>query len=149
MKKTLLSVAVFSLLSAPALANNCDLVIESNDMMQFNKKEVQLSKACGQVNVTLKHVGKQPKNVMGHNIVFSKTKDASPVSIAGMSAGLANDYVPKNDPRVLGYSKVIGGGDSTTFTLDMAKFNKDEKYQFFCSFPGHASIMKGNVKVVD
>jgi len=30
-------------------------------------------------------------------------------------------------------------------TFDVSKLKADEKYSFFCSFPGHISMMKGAV----
>ena len=35
--------------------NSCEQVIEGNDMLQFNLKEMKVSAACTNVTVTLKH----------------------------------------------------------------------------------------------
>lgn len=45
---------------APA-ADNCAATVESNDNMQFNTKDIQVSKACKEFTITLKHTGTQPK----------------------------------------------------------------------------------------
>ncbi|MGN6876262.1 plastocyanin/azurin family copper-binding protein, partial [Neisseria sp. P0021.S007] len=51
--------------AAPA-AGNCATTVEANDAMQFNTKEIQVSKACKEFTITLKHTGTQPKASMGH-----------------------------------------------------------------------------------
>ena len=65
--------------AAPA-AGNCATTVEANDAMQFNTKEIQVSKACKEFTITLKHTGTQPKASMGHNIVIGKTEDMDGIS---------------------------------------------------------------------
>ncbi|MDX3775601.1 plastocyanin/azurin family copper-binding protein, partial [Chromatiaceae bacterium AAb-1] len=76
-----------------ALANECEFTLESNDAMQFNHKEITVSKACDSFTLTLKHVGKLPKNVMGHNWALSKASDLSGILADGAKAGLDNHYL--------------------------------------------------------
>jgi len=83
----------------------------------------------------------------GHNWVLSKTADFQAIAQAGMSAGIDNNYVPQNDPRVLASTKVIGGGESTSITFSISALDKAGDYTFFCSFPGHWAIMKGSFKI--
>ncbi len=140
---------LFTLMAAPAMAAECSVVVESTDQMQFNTKEIVVSKACPAVDVELKHVGKMPKAAMGHNIVVAKTADVAGVIADGMAAGADKNYVKADDARVIAHSDLIGGGESTKFKIDTAKLEKEGAYEFFCSFPGHAAIMKGVVKVTD
>jgi len=132
--------------STPALAA-CDVTIEGNDAMQFNLKEINVDKSCKTFTVNLKHVGKLAAVQMGHNWVLAKTADLNSVAMDGMGAGLANHYVKKNDPRVLAFTPVIGGGQSTSVTFDVSKLDSGADYSFFCSFPGHWAIMKGVLKL--
>ncbi|MBB6523172.1 azurin [Pseudoteredinibacter isoporae] len=125
----------------------CDVEIEANDAMRFNKAEMVVDASCKEVTVTLKHTGKLPATSMGHNWVLSKTADVTPLATAGMSAGVANSYLPAGDARVLAATKVIGGGESTKVTFDMSKLQAGGDYSFFCSFPGHWAIMKGKFVV--
>ena len=63
-----------------------------------------------------------------------------------MSAGADNNYLPKDDPRVLAHTKLVGGGESTSVTFKTDGLaGKD--LTFFCSFPGHFAMMKGTFKV--
>lgn len=141
--------AVLAAVASPALADNCSVVVESNDMMQFNTKEIVVSKACTEFTIELKHVGQLPKAAMGHNIVITKQADMQAAGNDGIAAGLDNDYVKPDDERVLAYTKLIGGGETDTVKFSTEKFEKDGAYEFFCSFPGHSAIMKGVVKVTD
>ena len=150
MKKTLITVALCAAgaLSMPAMAADCATTVESNDAMQFNTKNIDIPKSCKKFTVTLKHVGKMPKASMGHNIVVTSTADLNAAANDGMKAGAAAEYVKPGDTRVLAHSKVIGGGESTSFDIDVTKLKADTPYSFFCSFPGHFSIMKGSIKLI-
>src|SRR3546814_8518866 len=102
-----------------------------------------ISKSCKTFTINLKHTGKLAKNIMGHNVVIAKTADMKAIDADGMKAGLASDYIKPGDARVVAHSKVIGGGESTSFTVPVAKLGVG--YSFFCSFPGHSALMKGTV----
>lgn len=132
--------------SGAALAKDCDLSIEANDQMQYNTKELTVAKDCTNVKVTLKHTGKLPKASMGHNWVLTSEKDMQAVQTAGISAGLAADYIPK-DAKIVAHTKLIGGGESDSTTFKMADLKKGETYKFFCSFPGHSALMNGTLVV--
>ena len=133
--------------AAPA-AGNCATTVESNDNMQFNTKDIQVSKACKEFTITLKHTGTQPKSGMGHNIVISKAEDMDGVLKDGATAGADADYVKAGDARIVGHTKLIGGGEETSVTVDPAKL-ADGSYKFYCSFPGHGALMNGTVTLVD
>jgi len=133
--------------AAPA-AGNCATTVESNDNMQFNTKDIQVSKACKEFTITLKHTGTQPKSGMGHNIVISKAEDMDGILKDGAAAGADADYVKAGDARVVGHTKLIGGGEETSVTVDPAKL-ADGSYKFYCSFPGHGALMNGTVTLVN
>jgi len=131
--KKVLTLLLLSSLAAPALADECALVIEGNDAMQFNQKEMSVPATCKEVTVTLNHTGKLPVANMGHNWVLANTADYQAIATAGMSAGVDHDYLPK-------------GGESTSVTFKTDGLaGKD--LTFFCSFPGHFALMKGAFKV--
>lgn len=134
-----------ALVSAPATAAECKATVESTDAMQFTTKALTVPAACKQFTVTLKHAGKLPKTVMGHNFVLGKTADINGINTDGMKAGVAQNFVKPGDARVIASSKVIGGGESTTITIPVGKLKAGESYTYICSFPGHASIMRGTL----
>lgn len=139
--------AALAMHAAPAHANSCAATVDSTDAMQFVQKTLTVPKSCKQFTITLNHTGKLPATVMGHNLVLSKTADASGVATDGMKAGAAANYVKAGDTRVIASSKVIGGGESTKVTIPVSKLKAGESYTYICSFPGHSSIMRGTLTV--
>lgn len=135
--------------AAPVADESCATVVESNDAMQFNTKEIAIKSSCENFTITLKHTGKTPKEAMGHNLVITQASDKEGVLKDGLEAKIENDYLKPNDPRVLAASTMIGGGEETQFVVDTKKLSKDGDYDFFCSFPGHGALMVGKVKLVD
>lgn len=141
-------VAALLLGAAPFVsANDCSVELTGNDQLQFNLKTIEVSKACESFTINFKHIGKLAREVMGHNVVITKAADKNAVNSAGMQAGIANDYVPQNDARVIAASNLIGGGDTTSVSFDPKKVAEGDV--FFCSFPGHAAIMTGELKLVE
>jgi azurin len=135
-----------SLLSATSLAladKTCPVTIEGNDQMQYSLTEIKVPADCTVVEVTLKHAGTLPVQAMGHDWVLAKTSDYVAIASAGAAAGLANDYLPPGDKRVIAHTKNIGGGQSTTVQFPTSKLTKGGDYTFFCSFPGHYPLMHG------
>ena len=148
MKKAI-TLLFLSTLAAPALADECALVIEGNDAMQFNLKEMSVPATCKEVTVTLNHTGKMPVTAMGHNWVLSKTADVQGVATDGIAAGIAKQHVKSGDTRVIAHTKVLGPGETDSVSFDVSKLSAAEAYTFFCSFPGHSGIMKGTLKLVN
>ncbi len=143
--RKLLAIALLGLLSTPLMAAECSTTIEGNDAMQYNKKTITVPSTCKTFAVTLKHTGKLPKTAMGHNWVLSHSTDEAAVVSDGMKAGAANSYEKPNDARVIAHTKLIGGGESDTATIDVSKLKAGENYAYFCTFPGHAALMKGTL----
>jgi len=131
--------------AAPAMARNCAVTIESNDRMQFSLPQIRVAADCTQLELTLKHIGTLPATAMGHNWVLTRTPDFQPVATAGMRATLADSYLPKNDARVIAFTPVIGGGQTTRVRFATSKLTRGGDYTFFCSFPGHWGMMKGKL----
>jgi azurin len=152
LRSTLLVAAVLGanafLFTAPAQAadKTCKLEIGGNDLMQFDKKELAVAKDCTSVEVTLKHTGKLPAASMGHNWTLVKTSDVNGVANDGLSAGLPANYIKPGDARVLAFTKIIGGGQTTSVTFPTTKLKAGESYTYICTFPGHSALMKGVLK---
>ncbi len=90
-------------------------------------------------------------DAMPHNLVVTQPGAAQPLAIAVQifppdkldSKGRA--YVPENDPRVLAATKLVQAGksESLTFTTPSA----EGTYPYVCTFPGHWTVMKGELIV--
>ncbi|WP_110951048.1 azurin [Pseudomonas bohemica] len=145
MIRKLVAVSLLTLASGHLLAAECKVEVDSTDQMSFTTKAIEIDKSCKEFTVNLKHSGSLPKNVMGHNLVISKEADMQPIATDGLSAGIDKDYLKEGDARVIAHTKIIGAGETDSLTIDVSKLDPAEKYGFFCSFPGHISMMKGTV----
>ncbi len=119
------------------------IVIESNDLMQYDITAFEV-KAGEEVTLTLKHVGKMAKELMGHNIVIlnsgGTTKDFGDAVMTN-GGSVENGYVPEAlADQVLASTELIGGGEETTITFTAPEAGE---YAFLCTFPGHYATMKG------
>src|SRR6202043_1729017 len=117
----------------------------ATDQMRFEQHTLQVESQCTEVEVTLHNTGKLPANIMGHDWVLTKTSDVSSVANAGMGAGAANNYQKPGDKRIIASTKIVGGGESATVRFSLGLLDPKESYTYFCSAPGHASIMKGRL----
>ena len=131
------------LLAAVAYAEPCKIAIESNDLMQFSANEIAVPASCTEVEVTLRHSGKLPAKVMGHDWVLARDSDVSAIVNAGLAAGAGRGYLPENDKRIIAATKVVGGGESTTVRFSTAGMVPGTRYAFFCTSPGHSAMMHG------
>ena len=142
----LVAVSLLTLASSQLMAAECKVDVDSTDQMSFNTKEITIDKSCKTFTVNLTHSGSLPKNVMGHNLVISKEADMQPIATAGLAAGIDKNYLPEGDARIIAHTKIIGAKETDSVTFDVAKI-ADGGYGFFCSFPGHISMMKGTITV--
>lgn len=148
MKRQCLALVLLAAIAAPAWAGEgCTATVEANDAMQFNQKSIEVPKTCKQFTVTLKHTGKLPKAAMGHNWVLSSAADEAAIDADGAKASLDNNYLKPGDSRVIAHTRIIGGGESDSATFQVAALKAGEAYAFFCSFPGHAALMKGTLSL--
>lgn len=130
-----------------AAAANCTIKLNGDDRMQYDQKEVTVSASCKTINIELAHTGQLPVVAMGHNVVVAATSDVTAINSAGAKAGAAAGYLPKGDAKVLGATDMIGGGETTKASFAGSKLEAGGDYTFFCSFPGHAALMKGKLVV--
>ena len=134
-----------------AQASECDVTIEAGDSLTFSSPSLRVPSTCDLVTLTLKHLGKMPKNVMGHNWVLSKTSDVNAIANDGIQAFTASGFataVKEDDTRVIAHTSIIGGGEVTSVTFSLAGRSTSESYTYFCSFPGHASVMRGTFIII-
>lgn len=136
-------VAALLLSTAVAHADPCKVSIESNDVMQYNLREMVVPASCAEVEVSLRHSGQLAAKVMGHDWVLAREADMSGIVNAGMAAGFKHGYLPENDKRIIAATKVVGGGESATVKFSTSALQEGIRYVFFCTSPGHSSAMHG------
>ncbi|MCH2091910.1 MAG: azurin [Pseudoxanthomonas sp.] len=144
---SLLALALFGAAGMAQAAGNCTVSLKGDDAMKFDLKEATVSASCATITLELTHSGKLPAAAMGHNVVVSKTADLAGVARDGMKAGAAGAYAPAGDARVIAHTALIGGGQKTKITFPGKKLTAGGDYSFFCSFPGHSTLMKGKLVV--
>lgn len=124
-----------------------EVTIEANDDMQFNVKAIEVKRG-ETVKIILKNVGTMPKESMGHNFVLLALRtDVNEFTMAAATEA-RNDYLPqKFKGKILAHTKLIGPGETAEVTFTAPK--NSGKYDFICSFPGHAAAgMKGILTVL-
>jgi len=99
------------------------------------------------VEVTLKHSGKMSARAMGHDWVLAKDSDVSAIVNAGLAAGPAHGYLPEHDKRIIAATPIVGGGESATVKFATSLLQAGSRYVFFCTSPGHATVMRGRFLV--
>lgn len=139
----LIGAALLLAAGTAAYADPCKVSIESNDMMQFNVRELAVPGNCAEVEVTLHHAGKLAATVMGHDWVLARESDMSGLVNAGLAAGAARGYLPQGDARIIAATKVVGGGESATVRFSTTALAPGARYAFFCTSPGHSTLMRG------
>jgi azurin len=148
---TLLALSILALGSAAAPALRAadaaprEIVVTANDAMQFNLKELA-AKPGEKIAIKLNHVGKLPKTAMGHNwVLFAPLPDADLNKLLMDAMKNAPEYLPKDRSAILAHTRIIGGGESDTVVFTAPE--KPGSYPYFCTFPGHFSMMKGKLVV--
>ena len=148
----LLKVLTVTLLAFSAAPNSfaagaaCEIDISAPDLLSYDKTELTVDRACGIVKLKFAHTGKLAKNIMGHNWVLSRPADLTQVASDGQKAGLSSHYVKPNDSRVIAFTEIIGGGETTSIEFSVKELPAG-KYSYFCTFPGHWTIMRGTLNV--
>jgi azurin len=123
---------------AEEASSEANIVISADDLMKFNVNEIKV-KAGQKVKVTLRHIGKLNKQVMGHNFVLLN-QGVDLAAFAGKAVvASATEYIPEGSD-VLAHTKLIGGGETAVIEFDAPAAGT---YDFLCSFPGHYAMMKG------
>ncbi|MCY7370203.1 MAG: azurin [Polaromonas sp.] len=130
-----------------AVVADCATEIEGSDAMQYNVGSITVPASCTEFKITLKHPGQMLVAAMGHNVVIVKAADMQAVAAEGIGAGINADYVKPGDARVIAHTKLIGAGETVSVSFPVAKIQRDGPYEFFFSFPGHSTVMKGTIAV--
>jgi azurin len=126
-----------------AHADPCRVAIEASDQMQYNTHELSVPSSCSEIEVTLRHSGRLPTKVMGHDWVLARSADVSGIVNAALAAGREQGYLPANDKRIIAATPLVGGGESASVRFSASVLQEGASYTYFCTVPGHSSLMHG------
>lgn len=112
------------------------------DELAYDKTALEAA-AGSKITLNFKN-NSQPGANLHHNWVLVKPGTADAVAADGIAAGEANDYLKANDDRVLAHAKMVKGGESSSVTFDAPAAGE---YDYICTFPGHATLMKGKLTI--
>ncbi len=147
--RSLLAAALLAVALPVVAAVPCSVEIAASDRIAYDTTLIEVSRRCATFTVHLRHVGEQEKTQMGHNWVLTRAADLQAVNDAGLLGGFARGFVPPGDPRVIAATRLLGAGEADSVSFAVERLVPGEDYRFFCSFPGHASLMQGRLRLVD
>jgi azurin len=106
-----------------------------NDRMKYNLEAFSVP-AGSRVKLNFRNVGKMPKSVMGHNVVFLIAGVDSGAFATAAAAARDNGYIPVQfKDQILAHTNLLGSGESDTIEFTAPDISGE--YEFLCSFPAH------------
>lgn len=111
------------------------------EQLRFDVKEVEV-KAGKKVRLIFVNPDALP-----HNLVLVKPGKADTVATAAImlgADGFAKQFIPESED-ILHYTALLDGGEEEELEFDAPTEPGD--YQFVCTFPGHAFLMRGILRV--
>jgi azurin len=120
--------------------------ITVRDEMKYDLTSFEV-KPGQKVQLTVKNIGKLPKESMGHEVaVLAWNTDAAKFVEEGLEHPETDFIAPEQQSKVLAHTKLLGPGESDTITFTAPRI--PASYDYVCTFPGHfASGMKGKMTV--
>jgi azurin len=134
---TLLGAAVLPL---PAAAQAIDTVtVEINAVPGIRFDRVRFQAPPG-APVKIVFENRDDVADMDHNLVITRPGARMEVVLAGMGAGVENNYVP-SIPQVLAFTPQLERGQN--YVLTFTAPTEAGAYPYVCTFPGHGYVMYG------
>jgi len=97
------------------------------------------------VTIKFKNTSNLAKEIAGHNVVVSKDSDFDALTnMVDPSNGMDEGFLPST-PMVIGKTPFLGPNETYDLKISTSKLNSGQTYVFWCSYPGHWGIMKGNL----
>jgi azurin len=117
-----------------------DLFVQSDgDFLSFQPNELS-APAGAHIRLTFHHAGTIISQ--DHNWVLVMPGTVAAVDQEGEKT---NGLLPKDDPRIIALTPMIGKGETITIEFDAPP---PGTYPFFCSTPGHAVTMRGVLHII-
>jgi azurin len=135
----ILTLTAFSAVSYAGQTTKLALGTQGSDIA-FDKTKLTAKKGAVEITFTNQST---PDTMMAHNLVILKpgTK-IDDIAQASIAAGAAKNYVA-DSPAILAHTAMLDAGKSEKIVLTL----DTGVYPYFCSYPGHAALMKGTLTV--
>ncbi|MCL6510682.1 MAG: twin-arginine translocation signal domain-containing protein [Anaerolineae bacterium] len=117
-------------------------IASKGDALEYDKTSLEVP-AGSKVTLNLKNNASAGSGVH-HNWVLVKPGTVDAVAADGIAAGEANGYLKPNDNRVIAHTAMAKEGELVSVTFDAPA---PGTYDYLCSFPGHATLMRGKFTV--
>jgi azurin len=135
--------ALLALQTTAAYAKDAKLALGSKgDAMEFDKTQLS-AKAGDKIKLTFKNNSSKSANLQ-HNFVLTRIGSTEKVVNDSMAAGADKGWIAESD-QIIAHTKLLDPGKSETITFDAPK--EPGEYPYVCTYPGHAAMMKGVLKV--
>lgn len=156
MKKILklsLLTLIGSLLSLQLVANPVsdtvrEITIKGTDNMKFDVTLIE-AEPGETLRITLVVESSMPKATMAHNIAIVDNDVEMDDFVLQSMTVKDNEYIaPSFEDKVIAFTKMIGGGETSTIEFTVPETPGD--YDYVCTFPGHYfGGMVGVLRVAD
>ncbi len=113
-------------------------IASKGDALEYDKDTLEVP-AGSKVTLVMKN-NASPGSGVYHNWVLVRPGAVDAVAADGIAAGEANSYLKPNDNRVIAYTALAKEGETVRVTFDAPPRGT---YDFVCTFPGHATLMRG------
>jgi azurin len=120
--------------------------LTGDDKLLYNVTEI--TAAPGEkLNIELTNIGTMPRQTMAHNwILLNKPMEVGEVNALAMAASTKPpEFMPDDQSAILAHTKMLGSGEKDTVQITAPA--TPGTYPYFCSFPGHFALMRGNLIV--
>lgn len=134
----LLAFASITLMSGFAMAD-CETTVVGTDNLSYSKNEIVIPSNCS--SFTIKLVNKAKDKATKYNVVIAKAENVESIAKNGMYAGEKYGFLKKPDNSIIANSSLIGPGESTSVTFNVADIGPSTVY--FSSFPGQKNTVRG------
>lgn len=135
----------FEVLKGGIVSASADLThVRINTIVEKMKYDVATFEVKAGQNVKVEFVN---PDFMPHNIVFVEPGAADSIANAAIALGaqgFAKQFIP-DDERIFAASKLVDNKKSETLAFKAPE--KPGSYQYVCTFPGHALLMRGEMIV--
>jgi len=125
-----------------APVSEVNLKAVGNTMSEISYDQKVITVKAG-TTIKLKFTNTSTDAAMPHNWVLIYPGKAEVVATAGIPVGKEGSYVPNIDD-VLIATRLLGPQETTEITFPAPPAGK---YQFICTYPGHWSVMNGELIV--